>query len=169
MRSSSRARRRSKCRGPTSSAWRRWEESGGNIGANGREWRGTVADHLRASIVSAATKTRSRRQLLAAVPRHSIPHGVAIPATILAFATGGVLAMLAESMIPEAFANAQPFIGLIAVVGFLVAFLIIKMPVEHHMAARVGNTSDGEALRRHYDIAKDSSNGRRAPVRRGLS
>jgi ZIP family zinc transporter len=49
-------------------------------------------------------------------------------ATIVAFAAGGVLAMLAESMIPEAFADAQPFIGLITVVGFLVAFLIIKMP-----------------------------------------
>jgi ZIP family zinc transporter len=45
-----------------------------------------------------------------------------------AFAAGGVLAMLAESMIPEAFANAQPFIGLITVVGFLVAFLLIKLP-----------------------------------------
>ena len=49
-------------------------------------------------------------------------------ATIIAFAAGGVLAMLAESMIPEAFADAQPFIGLITVLGFLVAFLIIKMP-----------------------------------------
>ena len=52
----------------------------------------------------------------------------AVPATILAFAAGGVLAMLAESMIPEAFADAQPFIGLITVVGFLCAFLIIRMP-----------------------------------------
>ena len=51
-----------------------------------------------------------------------------LPATILAFAGGGVLAMLAESMIPEAFAEAQPFIGLVTVVGFLVAFLTIKMP-----------------------------------------
>jgi len=51
-----------------------------------------------------------------------------VPATILAFAAGGVLAMLAESMIPEAFADAQAFIGLITVVGFLVAFLIIKVP-----------------------------------------
>ena len=52
----------------------------------------------------------------------------AMPAMILAFAAGGVLAMLAESMIPEAFADAQPFIGLITVVGFLVAFLISKLP-----------------------------------------
>ena len=51
----------------------------------------------------------------------------AIPATILAFAAGGVLAMLAESMIPEAFEDAQPFIGLITVIGFLVAFLLIKI------------------------------------------
>jgi zinc transporter, ZIP family len=49
-----------------------------------------------------------------------------LPAAILAFAAGGVLAMLAESMIPEAFENAQPFIGLITVVGFLAAFLIVK-------------------------------------------
>jgi ZIP family zinc transporter len=54
---------------------------------------------------------------------NSVP---ALPATIIAFAAGGVLAMLAESMIPEAFADAQPFIGLITVVGFLVAFLIIE-------------------------------------------
>jgi ZIP family zinc transporter len=50
----------------------------------------------------------------------------ALPAMILAFAAGGVLAMLAESMIPEAFEDAQPFIGLITVIGFLAAFLIIK-------------------------------------------
>jgi ZIP family zinc transporter len=54
---------------------------------------------------------------------NSVP---ALPATIIAFAAGGVLAMLAESMIPEAFADAQPFIGLITVFGFLVAFLIIE-------------------------------------------
>ncbi|WP_437755161.1 hypothetical protein [Sorangium sp. So ce1389] len=51
-----------------------------------------------------------------------------LPATILAFAAGGVLAMLAESMIPEAFADAQPVTGLITVVGFFVEFLIIKTP-----------------------------------------
>ncbi len=52
--------------------------------------------------------------------------GPLLPAVILAFAAGGVLAMLAESMIPEAFENAQPFIGLVTVCGFLAAFLIIK-------------------------------------------
>ena len=50
-----------------------------------------------------------------------------IPAAILAFAAGGVLAMLAEVMIPEAFEDAQPFMGLITVLGFLLSFLIIKL------------------------------------------
>ena len=52
--------------------------------------------------------------------------GPALPAAILAFAAGGVLAMLAETMIPEAFEDAQSFIGLITVAGFLAAFLLIK-------------------------------------------
>jgi ZIP family zinc transporter len=45
---------------------------------------------------------------------------------ILAFAAGAVIAMLAEAMIPEAFAKAPPFIGLITVVGFLAAYLIAQ-------------------------------------------
>jgi zinc transporter, ZIP family len=52
--------------------------------------------------------------------------GPQIAGAALAFAAGGVLAMLAEAMIPEAFENAQPFIGLITVMGFLTAFLIVK-------------------------------------------
>jgi len=52
--------------------------------------------------------------------------GPLVPAFMLAFAAGGVLAMLAESMIPEAFEDSQPFIGLITVLGFLAAFLAIK-------------------------------------------
>ena len=52
--------------------------------------------------------------------------GPVLPAVTLAFAAGAVLAMLAEAMIPEAFEDAQPFIGLITVVGFLTAFLIVK-------------------------------------------
>ena len=52
--------------------------------------------------------------------------GPVLPAVTLAFAAGAVLAMLAETMIPEAFEDAQPFIGLITVVGFLTAFLIVK-------------------------------------------
>jgi len=71
-------------------------------------------------LVSAVAAAAGYLGLGAAVP--------ALPPTILAFAAGGVLAMLAESMIPEAFADAQPFIGLITVVGFLAAFLLGKLP-----------------------------------------
>ena len=37
-----------------------------------------------------------------------------------------VIAMLAETMIPEAFEKAPPFIGLITVIGFLAAYLLAQ-------------------------------------------
>ncbi len=49
-----------------------------------------------------------------------------VPAAILAFAAGAVLAMLAEAMIPEAVHDAPPFIGLITVIGFLGAFMMLR-------------------------------------------
>jgi len=49
-----------------------------------------------------------------------------VPAAILAFAAGAVLAMLAEAMIPEAVHDAPPFIGLITAVGFLGAFMMLS-------------------------------------------
>jgi len=45
-------------------------------------------------------------------------------ATITALAAGGVLAMLAETMIPEAFHRNMAFIGLVTAVGFMVAVLL---------------------------------------------
>jgi ZIP family zinc transporter len=50
----------------------------------------------------------------------------AISATT-AFAAGGLLAMLAETMIPEAFEKVHNFIGLITVAGFLVFFIMVKL------------------------------------------
>jgi ZIP family zinc transporter len=44
-----------------------------------------------------------------------------------AVAAGAVLAMLADTMIPEAFEVAHNFTGLITVIGFLVAFILTKM------------------------------------------
>ncbi|MDB6034742.1 MAG: zinc/iron permease [Verrucomicrobiales bacterium] len=44
-----------------------------------------------------------------------------------AVAAGAILAMLADTMIPEAFAEAHDFAGLITVLGFLVAFLLSKL------------------------------------------
>ena len=42
-------------------------------------------------------------------------------------AAGAILAMLADTMIPEAFAHAHDYAGLITVVGFLAAFALSKL------------------------------------------
>lgn len=44
-----------------------------------------------------------------------------------AVAAGAILAMLADTMIPEAFAEAHDFAGLITVLGFLAAFVLTKI------------------------------------------
>jgi len=48
-------------------------------------------------------------------------------AATVAVAAGAILAMLSSTMIPEAFEEAHDFVGLITVVGFLVAFMLTKM------------------------------------------
>jgi ZIP family zinc transporter len=48
-------------------------------------------------------------------------------AATTALAAGAILAMLADTMIPEAFADAHDFAGLITVVGFLCAFILSKL------------------------------------------
>jgi ZIP family zinc transporter len=48
-------------------------------------------------------------------------------AATTAVAAGAILAMLADTMIPEAFAEAHDFAGLITVVGFLAAFVLSKL------------------------------------------
>lgn len=48
-------------------------------------------------------------------------------AATTAIAAGAILAMLVDTMIPEAFAEAHDFAGLITVAGFLVAFVLSKM------------------------------------------
>ena len=50
-----------------------------------------------------------------------------IVAAISAVAAGAILAMLAETMIPEAFERAHNFIGLVTVAGFLAAFALTKL------------------------------------------
>jgi zinc transporter, ZIP family len=44
-----------------------------------------------------------------------------------AIAAGAILAMLSDTMIPEAFERAHDFAGLITVVGFLAAFILSKL------------------------------------------
>src|SRR5215208_1716795 len=48
-------------------------------------------------------------------------------AAVTAFAEVAILAMLADTMIPEAFEEAHNFTGLITVVGFLLAFVLSRM------------------------------------------
>jgi zinc transporter, ZIP family len=48
-------------------------------------------------------------------------------AATIAVAAGAILAMLADTMIPEAFEEAHDFAGLITVLGFLVAFILTKL------------------------------------------
>ncbi len=49
-----------------------------------------------------------------------------VNASIMAFASGAILAMLCDTMIPEAFKFGGRFIALITVMGFLLAFLLGK-------------------------------------------
>ncbi|MFC5478511.1 ZIP family metal transporter [Massilia suwonensis] len=51
----------------------------------------------------------------------------AVAAATTATAAGAILAMLADTMIPEAFEEAHDFAGLITVAGFLAAFALSKM------------------------------------------
>ena len=48
-------------------------------------------------------------------------------AATTAVAAGAILAMLSDTMMPEAFAEAHDFTGLITVIGFLAAFLMTKI------------------------------------------
>ena len=49
-----------------------------------------------------------------------------VNAFITAIAAGGILSMVAETMIPEAFEEAQSYIGLITALGFMVFYLLMK-------------------------------------------
>jgi ZIP family zinc transporter len=51
----------------------------------------------------------------------------AIIAASTATAAGAILAMLADTMIPEAFAETHDLAGLITVLGFLTSFLVTKL------------------------------------------
>jgi ZIP family zinc transporter len=50
-------------------------------------------------------------------------------AATIAIAAGAILAMLSETMIPEAFEKGHDLIGVITVLGFLAAFIISKLGV----------------------------------------
>ncbi|GAA6621686.1 ZIP family metal transporter [Scytonema sp. NUACC26] len=52
---------------------------------------------------------------------------VEVIAATTAIAAGAILAMITDTMIPEAFEQAHDFAGLIVVLGFLVAFVLSKL------------------------------------------
>jgi ZIP family zinc transporter len=66
---------------------------------------------------------------LASLAGYALFSGVSdeITSATIAVAAGGILAMLADTMLPEAFESAHEFTGLITVAGFLVAFLLTKL------------------------------------------
>lgn len=51
----------------------------------------------------------------------------ALVAAVQAVAAGAILAMIVDTMVPEAFEGTQDFAGMIAVAGFLAAFALSKM------------------------------------------
>jgi len=66
---------------------------------------------------------------VAAVAGHTLLGGAspALLAAITALAAGAILAMIADTMIPEAFDNAHLATGLITVAGFLTAFALSQL------------------------------------------
>jgi ZIP family zinc transporter len=66
---------------------------------------------------------------LAALVGYSVFQGFSagVIAATTATAAGAILAMLVDTMIPEAFAEAHDFAGLVTVVGFLAAFTLSKL------------------------------------------
>jgi len=93
------------------------------------------------SSVGMRQEGRSRRYILgmwtvaavvttvAAVAGYVLLGGVSanMVSAILAFAAGGILAMLADTMMPEAFENGGPFVALATAVGFIAAVLLSRL------------------------------------------
>jgi ZIP family zinc transporter len=53
--------------------------------------------------------------------------GAAVRGTIEAFAAGAILALVSETMIPEAFHGSPPFNGLLLVVGFVALLILLAL------------------------------------------
>jgi len=53
--------------------------------------------------------------------------GPDVIAFVTAVAAGAILAMLSDTMIPEAFETAHEYAGFITVAGFLIAFVLSKL------------------------------------------
>ena len=66
---------------------------------------------------------------VAAIAGYALLGGLSANAisAILALAAGGILAMLADTMMPEAFENGGPFVALATAVGFVAAVLLSRI------------------------------------------
>jgi ZIP family zinc transporter len=53
--------------------------------------------------------------------------GPAVRATVETFAAGAILALVAETMIPEAFHGSPQFNGLLLVVGFVALLILVAL------------------------------------------
>jgi ZIP family zinc transporter len=53
--------------------------------------------------------------------------GPLVHSAIMAFASGAILAMLCDTMIPEAFKFGERFVALVTVLGFFLAFMLSKL------------------------------------------
>jgi ZIP family zinc transporter len=66
-----------------------------------------------------------KRQVISYAFLHDIsPNSIG---TIEAFAAGAILAMLADSMMPEAFEEGGAIIALLTLFGFLTAFIVSRL------------------------------------------
>ncbi len=76
--------------------------------------------------VLAAWGTVAAACTLATVLGYTLLSGLSpnLTSAMLALAAGGILAMLADTMMPEAFENGGPFVALATAVGFACAFLL---------------------------------------------
>jgi len=78
-------------------------------------------------------------------------------AFILAFAAGGILAMLADTMMPEAFEQAGKVVALVTVLGFALGFLIVAREVEEaapHAPVTVVTMAAGEPRRASVSLSE---------------
>jgi ZIP family zinc transporter len=85
---------------------------------------GVLLDGIPESIVIGLSMLKGGVVSVVAVFRDFSPE---IVAATTAVAAGAILAMLVDTMIPEAFEEAHDFTGLITVAGFLVAFILSKL------------------------------------------
>ncbi len=71
-------------------------------------------------------------------------------ALTLAFAAGAILAMLADTMVPEAFEHAGRTVALVTVLGFAVGFALAEKEAES--ASPLGSERDGRARLEHVHL-----------------